>query len=271
MKFGEIMRKSGKGKGRWPCCRTGPQAAGWGCQGAVPSLGSKPAQTSGGPAAHRGPREAGLGLVGGAEASGLSWRGVESPGSPVQPSKPSRTSSCTGPATEVVGATPWGCRGPLLRVPIAWENGGPLPNTPESVPACAWGPLGVRGVPPRPLSHHTPDTGPLLLKPRRPATLRGALLKGLEVWLRIGAPGSGSPPPGRGAQRPCALAQRSRKAASWAGRSSGHGAGVVPRPPPSTGSRGHWLWCLRKRNKQTFNLEKPRTEPDLCAEPSGSE
>lgn len=148
MKFGEIMRKSGKGKGRWPCCRTGPQAAGWGCRGAVPSLGSKPAQTSGGPAAHRGPREAGLGLVGGAEASGLSWRGVESPGSPVQPSKPSRTSSCTGPATEVVGATPWGCRGPLLRVPIAWENGGPLPNTPESVPACAWGPLGVRGVPP---------------------------------------------------------------------------------------------------------------------------
>lgn len=150
MKFGEIMRKSGKGKGRWPCCRTGPQAAGWGCRGAVPSLRSKPAQTSGGPAAHRGPREAGLGLVGGAEASGLSRRGVESPGSPVQPSKPSRTSSCTGPATEVVGATPWGCRGPLLRVPIAWENGGPLPNTPESVPACAWGPLGVRGVPPVP-------------------------------------------------------------------------------------------------------------------------
>lgn len=138
-------------------------------------------------------------------------------------------------------------------------------------PRLRLGASGCSGCPPRPLSHHTPDTGPLLLKPRRLAILRGALLKGLEVWLRIGAPGSGSPPPGRGAQRPCAPAQRSRKAASWAGRSSGHGAGVVPCPPPSTGSRGHWLWCLRKRNKQTFNLEKPRTKPDLCAEPSGSE
>lgn len=270
MKFGEIMRKSGKGKGRWPCCRTGPQAAGWGCRGAVPSLGSKPAQTSGGPAAHRGPREAGLGLVAGQRpraSPGGEWSPLGLPSSP-----PSRAEQAPAPARpqRSWGPPHGGAVGLCSESRSPGRMEGPC-QTPRSRSPPALGGLWVFGVSPRPLSHHTPDTGPLLLKPRRPAILRGALLKGLEVWLRIGAPESGSPPPGRGAQRPCAPAQRSRKAASWAGRSSSHGAGVVPRPPPSMGSRGHWLWCLRKRNKQAFNLEKPRTEPDLCAEPSGSE
>lgn len=155
MKFGEIMRKSGKGKGRWPCCRTGPQAAGWGCRGAVPSLGSKPAQTSGGPAAHRGPREAGLGLVAGQRpraSPGGEWSPLGLPSSP-----PSRAEQAPAPARpqRSWGPPHGGAVGLCSESRSPGRMEGPC-QTPRSRSPPALGGLWVFGVsPPSPVPSHS--------------------------------------------------------------------------------------------------------------------